>query len=63
MGKCVEEYFDRPYSLIQQILIGLDECDENAKTGYEFAWLATNIYQSRSSDKSVRSVTATVLKN
>ncbi|MBI5606853.1 MAG: hypothetical protein HY879_26280 [Deltaproteobacteria bacterium] len=36
MGKCAEENPDLPYSLIKEILIGLDELDENEKTEYKF---------------------------
>jgi hypothetical protein len=36
MGKCVEENPDLPYSLIKEILIGLDELDLGEKTEYTF---------------------------
>lgn len=36
MGKCAEENPDLPYSLIKEILIGLDELGENEKTEYKF---------------------------
>ncbi len=36
MGKCAEENPDLPYSLIKEILTGLDELDENEKTEYTF---------------------------
>lgn len=36
MGKCAEENPDLPYSLIKEILIGLEELDENEKTEYKF---------------------------
>ena len=36
MGKCVEENPDLPYSLIKEILIGLDELDQGEKTEYTF---------------------------
>jgi hypothetical protein len=36
MGKCAEENPDLPYTLIKEILIGLDELDENEKTEYRF---------------------------
>ena len=36
MGKCVEENPDLPYSLIKEILIGLDELDKGEKTEYIF---------------------------
>jgi hypothetical protein len=36
MGKCAEENPDLPYSLIKEILFGLDELDENEKTEYKF---------------------------
>jgi hypothetical protein len=36
MGKCAEENPDLPYSLIKEILIGLDELEENEKTEYKF---------------------------
>ncbi len=34
MGKCAEENPDLPYSLIKEILIGLDELDQGEKIGY-----------------------------
>jgi hypothetical protein len=36
MGKCAEENPDLPYTLIKEILIGLDELDGNEKTEYKF---------------------------
>ena len=36
MGKCAEENPDLPYSLIKEILIGLDELDQGEKTEYKF---------------------------
>jgi hypothetical protein len=36
MGKCVEENPDLPYSLIKEILIGLDELDQGETTEYTF---------------------------
>jgi hypothetical protein len=36
MGKCAEENPDLPYSLIKDILIGLDELDQGEKTEYKF---------------------------
>jgi hypothetical protein len=36
MGKCAEENPDLPYSLIKEILIGLDELNHNEKTEYKF---------------------------
>ena len=36
MGKCAEENPDLPYSLIKEILIGLDELDQGEKSGYTF---------------------------
>jgi len=36
MGKCVEENPDLSYSLIKEILIGLDELDRDEKTEYTF---------------------------
>ncbi|MCX5812021.1 MAG: hypothetical protein NT178_05680 [Proteobacteria bacterium] len=36
MGKCVEENPDLPYSLIKEMLIGLDELDQGEKTEYTF---------------------------
>jgi hypothetical protein len=36
MGKCVEENPDLPYSLIKEILIGLEELQEGDKTEYLF---------------------------
>ena len=36
MGKCVEQNPDLPYSLLKEILIGLDELDQGEKTEYRF---------------------------
>ncbi|MFH1447003.1 MAG: hypothetical protein ABIG43_06295 [Chloroflexota bacterium] len=36
MGKCAEENPDLPYSLIKEILIGLDELDQGEKIEYTF---------------------------
>ena len=36
LGKCAEENPDLPYTLIKEILMGLDELDENEKTEYKF---------------------------
>jgi hypothetical protein len=36
MGKCAEENPDLPYTLIKEILMGLDELDENEKAEYKF---------------------------
>ncbi|MBU1706071.1 ParD-like family protein [Patescibacteria group bacterium] len=36
MGKCVEENPDLPYSLIKEILIGLEEIEQGEKTEYVF---------------------------
>ena len=36
MGKCAEENPNLPYTLIKEILMGLDELDENEKTEYKF---------------------------
>ena len=36
MGKGAEENPDLPYSLIKEILIGLDELDQGEKTEYKF---------------------------
>jgi hypothetical protein len=36
MGKYVEENPDLPYSLIKEILIGLDELDQGETTEYTF---------------------------
>jgi hypothetical protein len=36
MGKCAEENPDLSYSLIKEILIGLDELDHGEKTEYKF---------------------------
>ncbi len=35
LGKCAEENPDLPYTLIKEILMGLDELDENKKTEYK----------------------------
>lgn len=36
IGKCAEENSDLTYSLIKEILIGIEELDENEKTEYQF---------------------------
>ncbi|HNY50056.1 MAG TPA: hypothetical protein PLV50_13770 [Smithella sp.] len=36
MGKCAEENPDLSYSLIKEILCGLDELDQGDKTEYRF---------------------------
>ncbi len=36
LGKCVEENPDLPYTLIKEILIGLDELEQGEKTEYSF---------------------------
>ena len=36
MGKCAEENPDLPYSLIKEILVGLDELEQDEKTEYKF---------------------------
>jgi hypothetical protein len=36
MGKCAEENPDLSYSLIKEIMIGLDELDHSEKTEYRF---------------------------
>lgn len=36
MGKCAEENPDLPYSLIKEILIGIEELDEGEKAEYTF---------------------------
>jgi len=36
MGKCAEENPDLTFTLIREILIGLEELDRNESTGYEF---------------------------
>jgi hypothetical protein len=36
MGKCAEENPDLTYSLIKDILIGLEELDQGEKTEYKF---------------------------
>ena len=36
MGKCVEENPGLPYTLIKEILIGIDELDQGEKTEYTF---------------------------
>jgi hypothetical protein len=36
MGKCAEENPDLSYSLIKELLIGLDELDQGEKTKYRF---------------------------
>jgi hypothetical protein len=36
LGKCAEENPDLPYSLIKEILIGLDELEQGKKSEYKF---------------------------
>lgn len=36
IGKCVEENPDLTYSLIKEILIGIEELDRGEKTEYQF---------------------------
>jgi hypothetical protein len=36
IGKCAEENPDLSYSLIKEILIGLEELQQGEKTGYKF---------------------------
>ena len=36
MGKCAEENPDLPYSLIKEILIGIEELDQEEKSEYTF---------------------------
>jgi hypothetical protein len=36
MGKCAEENPDLPYSLIKEILIGMEELEQGEKTEYRF---------------------------
>ncbi len=36
MGKCIEENQDLTYSLIKEILIGLEELEQAEKTEYRF---------------------------
>jgi len=36
LGKCAEENPDLPYSLIKEIIIGLDELEQGVKTEYQF---------------------------
>jgi hypothetical protein len=36
IGKCAEENSDLTYSLIKEILIGIEELDNNEKTEYQF---------------------------
>ena len=36
IGKCSEENPDLPYSLIKEILIGLDELEQGDKSEYKF---------------------------
>jgi hypothetical protein len=36
IGKCAEENPDLSYSLIKEILIGLEELDQGARTEYRF---------------------------
>ncbi|MBI5559303.1 MAG: hypothetical protein HY885_16895 [Deltaproteobacteria bacterium] len=36
IGKCAEENPDLTYSLVKEILIGIEELDQNEKTEYQF---------------------------
>lgn len=36
IGKCSEENPDMPYSLIKEILLGIDELDNGQKSEYKF---------------------------
>ena len=36
IGKCAEENSDLTYSLIKEILVGIEELDRNEKTEYQF---------------------------
>ncbi|MCP4294437.1 MAG: hypothetical protein GY786_02395 [Proteobacteria bacterium] len=36
IGKCAEENPDLPYSLIKELLIGIDELDQGEKSEYKF---------------------------
>jgi len=36
IGKCTKENPDLPYSLIKEILLGLEELDQSEKTEYAF---------------------------
>jgi hypothetical protein len=36
IGKCAEENSDLTYSLIKEILIGIEELDNNEKSEYQF---------------------------
>lgn len=36
IGKCSEENPDLTYSLIKEILVGIEELDQNEKTEYQF---------------------------
>ncbi len=36
IGKCAEENPDLTYSLIKEILVGIEELDRNEKTEYQF---------------------------
>ena len=36
IGKCAEENPDLPYSLIKEILIGIEELDQDEKSEYKF---------------------------
>ena len=36
IGKCSEENSDLTYSLVKEILVGIEELDQNEKTEYKF---------------------------
>ncbi|PKL52454.1 MAG: hypothetical protein CVV37_01035 [Nitrospira bacterium HGW-Nitrospira-1] len=36
IGKCAEENPDLPYTLIKEILIGIEELEQDAKSEYKF---------------------------
>ena len=44
LGKCAEENPDLPYSLIKEILFGLDELDQGEKTEYKFLKVIYNLF-------------------
>lgn len=37
IGKCLEENPDLTYSLVKEIMVGIEELDRNEKTEYQFS--------------------------
>jgi mRNA interferase RelE/StbE len=54
MGKCIEENPDLTYTLIKEILFGIEELERGEKSEYTFGKWGMKIYQSRSFEKKVK---------